>query len=255
MTRIALLASTFAVIGAAIALPAIAQEAAPQVAAPQPPAPPPVATTAVPAEAAAPAAPAQTAAAEPEKPSIPPVLPTTGDGATITGLLTSICKPLVAGGDFEKLVKSQKLKLDNKTGEWVLPLSHKPFQIAMTNPGVNNKGLCDMKVRYAVGNDQPIIDSLNIWRFLQDPQLHGKRNDQANYTDVQRVTTTWDNWENQMVDGKMIGLVLVQLNKLDGTPNINPAYDEAVVKFQIRAAQAGEGVASAAPATPAQPAG
>jgi hypothetical protein len=255
MIRSALLATA----AFAIALPAFAQDAAAPPAPPAPAAAPPAASTA-PADATAPAAPApaaapQVAAAPPEP---PPVLPTTGDGAVVVGLLNNVCKPLVAGGDFEKLVKAQRMKQDGKTGEWILPLSQKPYQIAMTNPGANNKGLCDMRIRYAVGYDQPIIEALNIWRFLQNPQLHGQRNEQANYPDVQRVTTTWDNWENQMLDGKMIGLVLVQLNKLDGTPNINAGYDEAIVKFQIRAPQQLDGVAttaSSAPPAPAQPAG
>jgi hypothetical protein len=80
--------------------------------------------------------------------------------------------------------------------------------------------------------------------------LHGQRSDKMNSATVQRVTTTWDNYENQIVDGKMIGLILVQLNKPDGTAAINPNYDEAIVQYQIRKAQAGEGVAEIAPPAP-----
>ena len=114
-----------------------------------------------------------------------------------------------------------------------------------------------MRIRYAPGWDEPIVDAMNKWRFLHDPQLRLKRNDVGAYTNVQRTTTTWDNWENQSYDGKMIGLILVQLNNPDGTA-INKSFDEAIIQYSQRAAlpadQAQAPLAAQQPATPAQPA-
>ncbi len=172
----------------------------------------------------------------------PPVLPTTGDGAAITTVLTKICVPLANGGDFQKLIKTAGLKQDSKTQEYIQPLAQKPFQISIADPGVNNKGTCEITVRYAPGWDQPIIDALNIWRFLQTPQLHLQRSDQLPSATVLRVSTTWDNYENQLVDGKMVGLILVQLKKPDGTTSLNPSYAEAIVQYQIRKAAMAAGV-------------
>jgi hypothetical protein len=252
------------VTAAMIGAPAFAQDAvpaqAPAAAAPATPAAPgaqaPAGTPAPAADGAAPAAApaAQVAEAPPAPPPPPPVLPTTGDGAAVTSLLTKICVPLANGGDFQKLIKSAGLKQDSKTQEWVQPLSQKPFQISIADPGTNNKGTCELTVRYAPGWDQPIIDGLNVWRFLQTPQLHLQRSDKMNSATVQRVSTTWDNYENQLVDGKMVGLILVQLNKPDGTAALTPTYDEAIVQYQIRKAQAGEGVASNTPPAPPAPA-
>jgi hypothetical protein len=249
MTRSSLVLQLFAAAAAVcVAAPAFAQDAP---AAAQPPAATPAAPAPA-ADATAPAAAAPAPAAEAPAPP-PPVLPTTGDGAAITTLLDKVCVPLANGGDFQKLVKAAGMKVDNKTNEWVQALSQKPFQIAIADPGPNNKGTCEMTVRYAPGWDQPIITSLNIWRFLSTPQLHGQRSDKMNGSKVQRVTTTWDNYENQLVDGKMIGLVLVQLNKPDGTAALYPDHDEALVQYQIRKAQAGEGVAAITPPAPPAP--
>lgn len=250
-------------------VPALAQEAAAPVQAPavatpapaasQPPAAPAAADQATPVDPNAPPA----AVAEVKPPEPPPVLPTTGDGAVITGLLTNVCVPLTQGGDFAKLAKAAGLKKNNRTQEWVMTLAQKPYEVAMTPPGAANKGLCDMRIRYAAGTDAVIVESLNVWRFLHEPQLHLKRNDVANYTDAQRTTTTWDNWENQAIDGKMIGLILVQLNGQDGGP-VNAAYDEGIVQYAVRAAlpiqappvaQTPDAAAAPAPAPTPAPAG
>jgi len=233
----------FAAILAIGTVPALAQEAAPTLQAPaaatpaptQAPAvqtPPAASVAADPATPVDPNAP-PAAVAEVKPPEPPPVLPTTGDGAAITGLLTKVCVPLTQGGDFAKLAKAAGLKKNNRTQEWVMTLAQKPYEVALTPPGAANKGLCDMRIRYAVGTDTTIVESLNVWRFLHEPQLHLKRNDISNFTNVQRTTTTWDNWENQAIDGKMVGLILVQLNGPDGGP-VTAAYDEGIVQYAVR---------------------
>jgi hypothetical protein len=225
-----------------VALPVLAQEAVPAqppVAAPD--AAPVAAPTATPEAAAA--APAQTAEA-PKPAEPPPTLPTTGDGAVVTNLLTQVCRPLVEqGGDLKAMAKKLGLKQDRKSGEYVMALSQKPFQISVVPMGETNKNVCELHVRYAPGWDQPIIDAMNIWRFLHDPQLHLQRNDIGKYTNTQRQTTTWDNWENQAYDGKMIGLIFVQLKGPNGGP-VNPNYAEGIIQYSQRKALSQSGVAA-----------
>ena len=230
--------------------PAATQPPAAPAAEVQPPAAP-AAEAAAPATPAAPAE-AQVAAAPPPP---PPVLPTTGDGAVIVDVLNKICRPLVEGkGAFDQLAKGAGLTMNRRTQLWTKPLTAKtPFAIEMSAPSVANKNVCSVTVKYAPGYDQPIVDAMNVWRFLHDPQLHLQRNEIGNFSTIQRTTTTWDNWENQVIDGKMIGLILVQLNAPDGKP-VNPNFDEALIQYSQRAATAAEGVAPAASAA-ASPAG
>lgn len=254
VAAVALAAPAFGQTEAPATAPAPAMEAAPAeaapaaadpaAAAPAPPAADPAAATPAPAATAqvetnaAPgsqeAATASAAAAAASR-ELPPVLPTSGDGATLTTLLTNICQPVVKGGDIVALTKTYKIKMDRRSGQYIVQLGGKPYQVAILDPGVN-KNVCEMRVRYAVGGDQPIIDALNVWRFLHQPQMVLRRNDIGNYEDVQRVTTTWDNWANQMVDGAMFGLVLVQLNKLDGSPSLDAKFDEAIIQYTTRPA-------------------
>ena len=237
---------TSALIAAASALalsavvPALAQDPAPA----QPPAPP--AAPAAPAPPAAPATPAAPDAAAAQPPAAPeappapaeppPTLPTTGDGAVITSLLTNVCEPLVRGGKVDQIAKANGLKLDRKTNWYVIPLSPKtPYQVGLEGPGTN-PNVCTLHIQYAPGgeNEKQIRDSLNIWRFLHAPQLFLHRNEQAaSITGQQAVTITWDNRDNISSDGKMFGLVFRQEKKADGS-QINKNFDQGVVQYTIR---------------------
>ena len=218
----------------AVTAPAFAQTEAP--AAPTPAAPAATAqveTNAAPGTQQAATAAAAAAAASRE---LPKVLPTTGDGAVITSLLTTVCQPMVKGGDLAAIMKARKIKEDRKTGLYNVPLEGKVYQVSIVPSFANNKNVCELRVRYAIGADQPIVDALSIWAFLHRPQMVLRRNDVAVYGDAERVTTTWDNWANQMIDGQMYGLVLSQLNKVDGTPSQDPKFDEALIQYTVREA-------------------
>jgi hypothetical protein len=227
---------------AAVALttPAFAQTEAPA-AAPAPtaePQPAPAAAPRIETNAAAGTKEAATAAAAAAAASreLPKVLPTTGDGATITTLLTTICQPMVNGGDLAALAKAKKIKQDRKSGLYMVKLEGKGYDVGIVPSFSNNKNVCELRVRYAIGADQPIIDALSIWSFLHQPQMVLRRNDVATYGDAERVTTTWDNWANQMIDGHMYGLALSQLNKIDGSPSQDPKFDYAVIQYTVREA-------------------
>lgn len=217
------------------AAPAPTSEAQPATAAPAP-APTPAAQVETNAVAGTQQAASAAAAAAAASRELPKVLPTTGDGAVITTILTNICQPLVNGGDLEKLAKANKIKVERKTGFYVTALEGKGNQVAIIPSFGNNKNVCELRIRYTIGADQPIVDALSIWSFLHRPQMVLRRNDVATYDDVERVTTTWDNWANQMIDGHMYGLALSQINKRDGTPSVDPKFDEAVIQYTIREA-------------------
>lgn len=174
------------------------------------------------------------ALAAPEEP--PPTLPTTGDGAVIVKLLSDVCQPMLEGrGQFEQLVTAAGLRKERNSDDYIIPLSQRPFQISMRPPTPQNRTVCELNVRYAPGWQGPIIEALNVWRFLHTPQLRLQRNEQ--YDDrnaaARRTINTWDNWENQGYDNTMVGLVMTQLRNPDGTP-LNRQYDEARIQYQKR---------------------
>ncbi|MDB5451483.1 MAG: hypothetical protein JWO33_61, partial [Caulobacteraceae bacterium] len=110
-----------------------------------------------------------------------------------------------------------------------------PYQVGLENPGTN-PNVCTLRVQYAPGGDseKQIRDSLNVWRFLHQPQLFLHRNEQAaSVTGQQAVTITWDNRDNISNDGKMFGLVFRQEKKADGS-QINKNFDQGVVQYTIR---------------------
>jgi hypothetical protein len=177
---------------------------APSSTAPTPPAPgatapapgaapptPPAADTTAPATPAAPAAEA------------PPALPTTGDGATIISVIEKLCVPLVRGGNLDDVAKANAaafgLKKNRRDNTWQMPLGtgNKDYNITFSPPGVN-KDVCRGEVHYALGQDKPIVEALNIWSFLHQPELVL----QANYVEVdgdgvKRVRKSWEHFDSQ----------------------------------------------------------
>jgi len=217
LARTYIRSSALACLSAAAALSAVLPAAAQQDAAPPAAAPP--------AEAA-PAAPP----VEPEAP--PPVLPTSGDGAVVTTLLSRVCQPLVAGGNLDSIAKSAGLVMDKKLKKYVVALSQRPFQIVVEPQGSNNKNVCELRLQYAPGWDRPIVDSLNTWSFLHSPKMFTQRNDIGRTAEMQRTTTTWDNRENESSDGKRVGVAFSKVQKVAGGPT---GVEEATVRYSIRA--------------------
>lgn len=162
----------------------------PGVAAPATPTPPAAETT----PTATPAAPAAEA---------PPTLPTTGDGATIIAVIEKLCVPLVRGGNLDDIAKANAatfgLKKNRRDNTWQMPLGtgNKDYNITFSQPGVN-KDVCRGEVHYALNQDKPIVEALNIWSFLHQPELVL----QANYVEVdgdgvKRVRKSWEHFDSQ----------------------------------------------------------
>lgn len=197
-----------------------------------PPTDPAAAPAAAPSPAAAaPAAPALEApAAAPAAPE--PTLPTDGDGAVITDVLTKVCMPMVKGGDFAQLAAAAGMKKGKKDGNiiFTLPLTGgtKDYSITLENPG-SNKQVCSLSLKYVLDGEKPIIRSLNIWSYLHDPYMAAQRNDYVPATDVKRITNSWEYFTDHVSQG----LVFVQLKKPDGTP-LNAKYDQATLLYSER---------------------
>lgn len=229
--RTAAIASLIAVAGLASA--AAAQTTADPAAQAAPAAP---ATAPAPAVAPAPAAPAPAAppadapAAEAPKPE--PTLPTDGDGAIVTTVLSKVCMPMVKGGDYASLAAAAGMKKGKKDGNvvYTLPLTggSKDYMVLVENPG-SNKQVCSLKLQYAVDGEKPIIRSLNIWAYLHDPYMPAQRNDYVPATDVKRITNSWE----YFTDHESQGLVFVQLKKPDGSP-LNAKFDQATLLYSER---------------------
>jgi hypothetical protein len=153
---------------------------------PTPPAATPDASAQPPAAPAAPAAEA------------PPTLPTTGDGAQIIQIVEKFCVPLVRGGNFEQLAKANGMKLNRRDSSWSIQLgtTSKDYSVTFLPPGVN-KDVCRGEVHYALNQDKPIVEAINIWSFLHQPELILQANYVAVDPDgVKRVRKSWEHLDS-----------------------------------------------------------
>ncbi|MDP1873496.1 hypothetical protein [Phenylobacterium sp.] len=201
--------------------PALAQDAAE---------PAPEASATPMAPAAAPAmTPAPAPAPEPAEP--PPSLPTSGDGAAVLSILTRACLPMVREGKtVEDVAKDLGMRRDRRSGSYQMGLGgDRNYTISVLPKGANDN-VCNVQINYAVGAEEPIVEALNIWSFLQDPRLRMQRNDFAVGPDnVKRITLAWEHY----TDAESTGLVFVQLKNPDDTP-LDRRYDQATLLFSER---------------------
>jgi hypothetical protein len=197
------------------------------VAAPAPAADPAAQTPAAPADpmTATPAVAAPPAGQAPEY-----VAPTRGPPTTdpvslqLLGVLDSVCKPAVVGGDFQALVKAAGMK--KKKEQWVKDIG-KPYLIAVDNPG-SNKNVCTVTIQYAQGDAQAqaLANALHDWATWENkPQLRLIRND-LTVSDVKRLTVSWD---DAWAEGHA-GLVYMRLKKLDDS-SIGKNYEQAQILY------------------------
>jgi len=179
---------------------------------------------------AAPAAPAAPAAVPAEPPPPPPVRPTAGDGAVILDVLETICVPAVRGQPLDDIAKAKGMKRNRRDGSWAMPLGgDKNYTVTVFAQG-SNKDVCMAEVRYALNQEAPIVDALNIWSFLHDPQLIL----QANYVNVdpdgiKRVRKSWEHFTTNSA----IGVNFSTMRKPDDSP-LNARYDTGMLFYQER---------------------
>ena len=223
------LASLIATAGLATGLATGAQaQVAATTPAPVTMAPTPVAPVPAPDASAAPAAPAVSASVAEAPP--PPSLPTTGDGATVLSILERICVPAVRGEKLDILAKAAGMKMNRRDQTWAMSLGgQKNYQIIVLPQG-SNKDVCQAEVRYAPGADQPIVQALNVWSFLHQPELIL----QANYVAVdpdgiKRVRKSWEN----LTSTNSTAVNFSTMRKADDTA-LNRNFDQAMLFYQER---------------------
>jgi hypothetical protein len=251
-TALVSLIATAALVGAAQAQTPAAPTA-PQTAAPAPPATttaPPATTTAQPATATPPGAttaqppgapattpaPAAAAPATPAAPAeeAPPTLPTTGDGAAIISLVEKVCVPLVRGGNLDDIAKANAatlgLRKNRRDNSWTMPLgTNRDYNVTILPVGAN-KDVCRGEVHYALNQDKPIVEAINIWSFLHKPELIL----QANYVAVdpdgiKRVRKSWEHLDST----SSTAINFSTWTKPDDTP-LNPKYSTGEIFYQER---------------------
>ena len=77
---------------------------------------------------------------------------------------------------------------------------------------------------------EPIIEALNTWAFLHEPELVLQRNDYAVGADnIKRITMAWEHY----TDTESTGMVFVQLKNPDDTP-LERRYDQATLLYSER---------------------
>lgn len=177
---------------------------------------------------AAPQAPAAPAAGEP-----PPTLPTSGDGAQIVQALEKVCVPAVRGQGLDAAAKAAGLKQNRREGTWSMPLSGGRDYAIIFQPQYSQTNVCQAEVRYAVGQDAPIVSALNIWAFLQQPKLILG----ANYVNVDAdgVKRIRKSWEHVAAGGATRAVNFSIQRKPDDTP-LNPKFDTGMLFYQERPA-------------------
>ncbi|WP_411289260.1 hypothetical protein [Phenylobacterium sp.] len=175
-------------------------------------------------------APAPTAVAPAPAPP-PPTVPTTGDGAVVLSVLERVCVPAVRGQSIDDLAKAMGMKKNRRDMSWAMGLgSHKTHQIIVLAQG-SNKNSCVAEVRFAVGQEAPIVSAINIWSFVHQPELLPT----ANYVQpvdpdgLKRVRKSWES----VTSTSSTGLNFSTVRKPDDSP-LNRNYDTGMMFYQER---------------------
>jgi hypothetical protein len=188
-------------------------------------------TTDTTAQPAAPAAPAAEAAPP------PPTVPTTGDGAQLLQIVEKICVPLVRGGNLDSLMKANPtlgFKKNRRDSSWSAQLgtTSRDYNVTISPPGAN-KDVCQGEVHYALNQDKPIVEAINIWSFLHQPELVLQANYVAVDPDgVKRVRKSWEHYDSQ----NSTAINFSTWTKPDDSP-LNSKYSTGEIYYQERKLQ------------------
>ncbi|CAN7503115.1 hypothetical protein LJR219_003497 [Phenylobacterium sp. LjRoot219] len=178
-----------------------------------------------PAPAPAPADAAAPAAAEP-----PPSLPTSGDGAQVLQALEKVCVPAVRGQGLDAAAKAAGLKQNRREGTWTMPLTSGRGYAIIFQPQYSQTNVCQAEVRYAVGQDKPIVSALNVWAFMQQPKLVlGANYVNVDADGVKRIRKSWES----VTGGATRAVNFSVQRKPDDTP-LNPNFDTGMLFYQER---------------------
>jgi hypothetical protein len=185
------------------------------------------APAAQPAPAPAAAAPAPAAAEAPPAPA----LPTSGDGAQVLQALEKVCIPAVRGQGIAAAAKAAGLKYNKRDDTYVMQLSSGRDYVVIFQ-SLSQKDVCQAEVRFATGQEKPIVSALNVWSYLHKPELVL----QANYVNVDAdgVKRTRKSWEHVETNGASTAVNFSVWRKPDDTP-LNGKFDTGMLFYQERA--------------------
>jgi hypothetical protein len=144
-----------------------------------------------------------------------PALPTSGVGASVLSVLEKVCLPVVRKDQLVADVgPSAGLKLNKRKNVFTAPLGQAPYSISVLPRGAN-EDVCNVEIRYPLGQGDEIAKALNIWTMHQQPELKMRRNDVAVGADgLQRTTLSWERAKG----AGSAGLVFVRTKRADGAP-------------------------------------
>jgi hypothetical protein len=110
-----------------------------------------------------------------------------------------------------------------------LGAGNRDYNITFLPPGVN-KDVCRAEVHYALNQEKPIVEAINIWSFLHQPELVL----QANYVEVdadgvKRVRKSWEHFDAQ----NSTAINFTTWTKPDDT-SLNAKFSTAEIYYQER---------------------
>ena len=121
------------------------------------------------------------------------------------------------------------MRRNRRSGAYEAQLGGRPYTIGILPQG-SNTNVCSVEISYPVGEEEPIVEALNIWAFLHEPELELQRNDFLVGPDnIKRVTLAWEHF----TDKESTGLVFVQLKNADDSP-LERGYDKATLLYSER---------------------
>ncbi|HZZ69254.1 MAG TPA: hypothetical protein VFE18_13860, partial [Phenylobacterium sp.] len=104
--------------------------------------------------------------------------------------------------------------------------------VTISPPGAN-KDVCQGEVHYALNQDKPIIEAINIWSFLHQPELVLQANYVAVDPDgVKRVRKSWEHFDS----ANSTAINFSTWTKPDDSP-LNPKYSTGEIYYQERKLQ------------------
>jgi len=150
----------------------------------------------------------------------------------VISALERICVPAVRGQGLDAVAKAAGLRLNRRDGTWTMPLGGDKTYVMIFQPQFSQKDVCQAEVRYALGQDKPIVSAINVWSYLHKPELIL----QANYiaVDPDGVKRTRKSWEHLESNGASTAVNFSIWKKPDDT-SLNNRYDTGMLFYQERA--------------------
>lgn len=162
----------------------------------------------------------------------PPPLPTAGVGVAVLNLLDKVCIPMVRENvSVADAAPRLGFKRDRRDGSFKGDLGEK-LSAATVFPRGANQTVCNIELRFPLGQGDEVSRALNLWTQHQTPELPIVRNDVAVGADgLKRTTLSWE----RTTQGATSALVFVRVQNADGSP-IESGVGSATLLYSERPA-------------------